>query len=80
MRNICFHQANGPQIKTVVMKLKTMLFFMSCTMPGLAFTQTSLFTGSSCGIFPTISASYPIANYPLAGLTVYFDVSFGGWT
>lgn len=41
---------------------------------------TSLFTGSSCGIFPTISASYPIANYPLAGLTVYFDVSFGGWT
>lgn len=41
---------------------------------------TSLFTGSSCGIFPTISASYPIANYPLSGLTVYFDVSFGGWT
>ena len=41
---------------------------------------TSLFIGSSCGIFPTISASYPIANYPLSGLTVYFDVSFGGWT
>lgn len=40
---------------------------------------TSLFTSSSCGIFPTISASYPIANYPLSGLTVYFDVSFGGW-
>ena len=40
---------------------------------------TSLFTGSSCGIFPTISASYPIANYPLSGLTVYFDVSFGRW-
>lgn len=41
---------------------------------------TSLFTGSSCGIFPTVSASYPIANYPLSGLTVYFDVKFGGWT
>lgn len=41
---------------------------------------TSLFTGSSCGIFPTVSAGYPISNYPLAGLTVYFDVSFGGWT
>lgn len=40
---------------------------------------TSLFTGSSCGIFPTISASYPIANYPLAGLTAYFDVNFGKW-
>lgn len=41
---------------------------------------TSLFTNSSCGIFPTISASYPIANYPFSGLTVYFDVSRGGWT
>lgn len=40
---------------------------------------TSLFTGSSCGIFPTVSASYPIANYPLSGLMVYFDVSMGGW-
>ena len=41
---------------------------------------TSLFTNSSCGIFPTVSASYPIANYPFSGLTVYFDVSRGGWT
>lgn len=41
---------------------------------------TALFTNSSCGIFPTIAASYPIANYPLSGLTVYFDVSKGGWT
>ncbi len=40
---------------------------------------TSIFTSSSCGIFPTISASYPIANYPLSGLTVYFDVSLGNW-
>ena len=41
---------------------------------------TSLFFNGSCGIFPTIAASYPIANYPLSGLTVYFDVSKGGFT
>lgn len=41
---------------------------------------TSLFTGSSCGIFPTVSASYPISNYPLSGMTIYFDVNLGRWT
>ena len=41
---------------------------------------TALFINSSCGIFPTIAANYPIANYPFSGLTVYFDVSRGGWT
>lgn len=41
---------------------------------------TSFFVNSSCGIFPTIAASYPIANYPFSGLTVYFDVSRNGWT
>lgn len=41
---------------------------------------TSLFTNSSCGIFPTIASSYPIANYPLSGLTLYFDVEKDGWT
>lgn len=41
---------------------------------------TSLFTNSSCGIFPTISANYPIANYPLSGLTVYFDMEWQGFT
>ncbi len=41
---------------------------------------TALFTNSSCGIFPTVAANYPIANYPLSGLTVYFDVTKGGWT
>lgn len=40
---------------------------------------TSLFINSSCGMFPTISASYPIANYPRSGLTVYFDVNLSGW-
>ncbi len=41
---------------------------------------TSLFVNSSPGIFPTIGASYPIANYPVSGLTVYFDLTFGNWT
>lgn len=41
---------------------------------------TSFFVNSSCGIFPTIAVSYPIANYPFSGLTVYFDVSQNGWT
>lgn len=40
---------------------------------------TSLFTNSSCGIFPTIAASYPIANYPFSGLTLYMDVGRAGW-
>lgn len=41
---------------------------------------TALFTNGSEGIFPTIAASYPIANYPLSGLTLYFDVTRGAWT
>ncbi len=40
----------------------------------------SLFTNSSPGIFPTIGASYDIANYPVSALTVYFDVTWRGWT
>ena len=41
---------------------------------------TALYLNSSNGIFPTIAANYPIANYSLAGLTLYFDVTRGGWT
>lgn len=41
---------------------------------------TSIFLNSSCGLFPTIAASYPIANYPVSGLTLYFDVSKRGFT
>ncbi len=41
---------------------------------------TSFFTNSSPGIFPTIGASYPIANYPVSALPVHFDVSLGNWT
>ncbi|MDO4212419.1 MAG: hypothetical protein Q4D23_12030 [Bacteroidales bacterium] len=33
---------------------------------------TSLFTNSSCGIFPTISANYDIANYPVASVGVHY--------
>lgn len=41
---------------------------------------TALFQNSSEGIFPTVASSYPIANYPYSGLTLYFDVTKGGWT
>ncbi len=37
---------------------------------------TSLFTSSSPGIFPTISGSYPIANYPTASLNITFDIAW----
>lgn len=33
---------------------------------------TSFFTNSSCGIYPTISANYPIANYPVASMGVHY--------
>lgn len=33
---------------------------------------TSFFTNSSCGIFPTISVNYPIANYPVASMGVHY--------
>lgn len=32
---------------------------------------TSLFTNSSCGLFPTVSVNFPIANYPLSSLGVH---------
>lgn len=33
---------------------------------------TSLFSNSSCGIYPTISANCPIANYPYASVGVHY--------
>ena len=36
---------------------------------------TSLFTNSSCGIFPTLSCNLPIANYPLASVGVHYAYS-----
>lgn len=37
---------------------------------------TSIFTNSSCGIYPTISANHQLANYPLAGLCVHEEIKF----
>lgn len=36
---------------------------------------TSLFTNSSCGIFPTISLNFPIANYPVASVGAGYKLS-----
>lgn len=33
---------------------------------------TSFFTNSSCGIFPTIGANFPVANYPVASVGVHY--------
>lgn len=33
---------------------------------------TSFFTNSSCGVYPTISANYDIANYPLASIGAHY--------
>lgn len=40
---------------------------------------TSFFANSSCGIFPTISCNYSIANYPLASVGVHYkyEKAFG---
>ena len=33
---------------------------------------TSLFTNSSCGIFPTLSSNLPIANFPTASIGIHY--------
>lgn len=40
---------------------------------------TSLFTNSSCGIFPTIPANYSIANYPLSSLGIHYTYEKQQW-
>ena len=40
---------------------------------------TALFTNSSCGIFPTISANYPIANYPVASVGIDYKLNLNKW-
>lgn len=40
---------------------------------------TSLFTNSSCGIFPTLSANYPIANYPVASVGMDCRITIKKW-
>lgn len=34
---------------------------------------TALFTNSSCGIFPTLSANYPLGNYPLSAICIHLN-------
>lgn len=34
---------------------------------------TSLFTNSSCGIYPTISANYPLPNYPFSAMCLHAE-------
>lgn len=38
---------------------------------------TSFFTNSSCGIYPTLAANYPIANYPVASVGVHYRYECG---
>lgn len=40
---------------------------------------TSLFTNSSCGIFPTISCNYPSANYPVSSVGVHYAYDVEKW-
>ncbi len=40
---------------------------------------TSFFTNSSPGIFPTIAASYNIANYPMSSLTLHLELEWDAW-
>ncbi len=40
---------------------------------------TSLFTNSSCGIYPTISTNYAIANYPYSSFGIHFNGCFNNW-
>lgn len=56
---------------------KHSLFFGIRNMNEDYFTSpvTSFFTNSSCGIYPTISANYPIANYPVAAVGVHYRYS-----
>ncbi|MBR6285437.1 MAG: hypothetical protein IKR18_00375, partial [Bacteroidaceae bacterium] len=40
---------------------------------------TSLFTNSSCGIFPTVAANSPVANYPVAAIGVHYRYDVEHW-
>lgn len=41
---------------------------------------TSFFTNSSCGIFPTLSATYPLANYPSAAMCIDYKYEAENWS
>lgn len=40
---------------------------------------TSFYTNSSCGIFPTISANFPIATYPFAAMSIHYQWDSEHW-
>lgn len=42
------------------------------------FTEpySSFFTNSSCGIYPTLSANFPMANYPLSAMCLHLEYQF----
>lgn len=44
-----------------------------------ASNVTSFFINSSCGIFPTISANYPIATYPMAAMCLHYAYDSEHW-
>lgn len=54
---------------------RTSLFFGLRNVNRDYFTTpyTSLFTNSSCGIYPTIAANYPLANYPLSAMCLHAE-------
>lgn len=60
---------------------KTMFFFGVRNVGEDYFTSdvTSLFTNSSCGIYPTIAMSTDPANYPLAGMGVHYAYTSERW-
>lgn len=39
----------------------------------------SLFTNSSCGLYPTVSMNTPLATYPLAAVGVHYAYNSDGW-
>lgn len=41
---------------------------------------SSFFTNSSCGIYPTLSANYPLANYPKSALGLDYKLKYKDWT
>lgn len=40
---------------------------------------TSLFTNSSCGIYPTISMNAPLANYPFSAVGIHYSYDSENW-
>ena len=40
---------------------------------------SSFFTNSFCGIYPTLSANYPLANYPLAAVGLDYRLTSDPW-